>query len=36
MSAASEHQFNQYTKDLLKIEQGKPSLIQLVNDIALC
>ena len=33
MSTSSEDQFNQYTKDVLRIGQDKPSLIQLVNNI---
>ena len=33
MYASSEDKFNQYTKDLLRIGQGKASLIQLVNDM---
>ena len=33
MNASSEDRFNQYTKDLLMSGQGKPSLIQIVNDM---
>ena len=30
---ASGDQFNQYTKDLIMIGQGKPSLIQFVHNL---
>ena len=33
MNASSEDKFNQYTKYLLQIGQGKHSLFQLVNDM---
>ena len=33
MNASSEDKFNQYTKNLLTMEKGKPKLIQLVNDM---
>ena len=33
MNASPEDKFNQYTKDLIRIGQGKTSLSQLVYDM---